>query len=218
MPEWLELCAVQLPGRGWRLSERPVPDLQALADQAADAIADHADRPFGIFGHSMGAWVALLVARNLQERGRDPLALVVSGRQAPSRGSIHPPMSHLDDDEFVREVQVRYGGIPREILADREVLDLLLPSLRSDVEGLERYEHRAGPPIRCPLLVVGGEHDPLVPVGDLASWEEEAAASFQIETLPGDHFYFRGAPGPLVRLIEDQIRMGTGIGSGAAER
>lgn len=218
LPDWLELCALQLPGRGWRLAERPSTDLEGMATAIAEAIADHQDRPFVLFGHSMGAWLAFLATRQLQVTGHAPEALVVSGRQAPRIGPIHPPMSHLDDADFVTEVQSRYGGIPREIREDAEILALLLPALRADVEGLERYEHRDGPPIPCPLVAVGGDRDPLVPLDYLDPWEEEAGAGFRREALPGDHFYFRDDPRPLLELIVGEFGATAGVGAEGGRR
>lgn len=201
----LEVRSVQLPGRGWRLGERPSRDLTDLADRVADAIAPLAERPFALFGHSMGAWLALLVARRLEAMGLDPQALLASGRQAPSLGSTQPPLSHFDDEGFVEEVQLRYGGIPEEILADREILELLLPALRADIEALEKYRHEPGPQVRCPIVALGGEDDPLVPVEHLAPWAAETAGVFQIETFAGGHFYFHEDPAPLLRSIERRL-------------
>ena len=212
LSEALELRAVQLPGRGWRLNEPPSTDLTALASDIAGAIEPLADRPFALFGHSMGAWLALLVARHLEQRGLEPMALLVSGRQAPSLGCTQPPLSHLDDEAFVAEVQLRYGGIPSEILADRDILMLLLPSLRADIRALEHYLHESGPRVHCPIVALGGEDDPLVPVDHLAPWATETVGPFQVETFPGDHFYFRDDPLPLLRSIERHLARSAEIG------
>ena len=44
---------------------------------------------------------------------------------------------------LLREVCARYGGIPDAILREPELLQLLLPALRADLEALETYVLRA---------------------------------------------------------------------------
>lgn len=201
----VEVQAVQLPGRGWRLREAPGRDLGELAEKIAEAIEPLADRPFLLFGHSMGAWLGLLVARELERRGLEPIALLASGRQAPQLGCVQPPLSHLEDGDFVAEVQRRYGGIPELIREDHDLLQLLLPALRADIEALERYRHRGEPRLRCPVIALGGQTDRVVPVETLAAWAEETIGPFEIETFPGGHFYFQDNPAPLLRFIEQRF-------------
>lgn len=200
----VEVLSTQLPGRGWRLREAPARDLHALADQVAEAITARADRPFAVFGHSMGAWLGLEVVRRLESAERNPLLFFASGRQAPSHGCTQPPMAHLDDEAFVGEVQTRYGGIPPELLAERELLALLLPALRADIELLENHEHRIRP-IRTPIHAVVGDADPVVSREEMSAWSQETAAGFRLTELSGGHFYFQDDPGPLLALVRGQF-------------
>ncbi len=204
----VEVAAVQLPGRGWRLREPPLTDLRTLALQVAEAIAAAGDDlPFALFGHSMGSWLGLEVVRRLEEMGRPPLRFFASGRQAPGLGSTHPPLSHLSDAEFVTEVQKRYGGIPKEIVAEKDLLELLLPALRADIAMLEAYSHRPERPIATPIHAIVGGSDRMVSVEEMAPWAEEAAGEFEVSILDGGHFYFQPDPGPLVDLLRTQMRM-----------
>lgn len=197
----VEVVSVQLPGRGWRLREVPLRSLELAADQVAEAIAEMDDRPFAIFGHSMGAWLGLEVVRRLEEMGRRPLRFFASGRQAPGLGCTQPPLAHLTDEEFIGEVQQRYGGIPPEILAERELLQLLLPALRADIAMLEAHLHRPGRTIETPLHAIVGDADAMVSPEELAPWAEEVAGDFEVSILKGGHFYFQPDPNPLLELL-----------------
>ncbi|MEM7417085.1 MAG: alpha/beta fold hydrolase [Gemmatimonadota bacterium] len=204
----IEVSAVELPGRGWRLKDPPLDDLHALADLTAHAIALAVDRPFALFGHSMGAWLALLVARCLEERALTPTRLVVSGRQAPSMGSTTAPLSHLDDDAFVDEVENRYGAMPRQIMDDPDLRALFLPTLRADIRALEGYQHDAGRPLPCPITAWGGEDDALVPRAHLELWSEETASTFDCRTFPGRHFYFQPDPTAVLATLDQVVGVG----------
>lgn len=218
LPGTIELQSVQLAGRGWRLKEAPCRDLEATADEVAAAIEPRADLPFALFGHSMGAWLAFLVARALTARGCSPRLLLVSGLQAPSVGMMTPPLGHLDDDAFVTEVRALYGSaIPGEVLADPQLLALLLPALRADLDAVERYVHRPGRLLECPVVAFGGSEDPVVPVEYLASWAAETTGAFRIEVQPGDHFYFMADPRPLLGSIAVHVEA-TSRGAAASAR
>ena len=211
LPPEIELLSVQLPGRGWRLREAPLRDLHVAADRIADAIAEQDDLPFAVFGHSMGAWLGLEVVRRLEASGRVPLKFFASGRQAPGLGCTQPPLSHLTEEEFILEVQRRYGGIPHEILAERDLLALLLPSLRADIAMLEMHAHRPGRPIAAPLHAIVGDADELVSAEEMAPWAEEAAGGFEVSILEGGHFYFQPDAQPLIQLLRSQLLAVEGV-------
>lgn len=201
----VEVLPVQLPGRGWRVSESPVRDLDQLADQATQAILPLCDRPFAVFGHSMGSWLGLLVAARLEARGQVPETLLASGRQGPASGALLPPMAHLDDAGFLDEMQQRYAAIPSEVTSDPELLSLVLPALRADIEAMETYRHRPGPKVSCPIVAMGGESDPVVPVRHLVTWADETTGDFDLETVPGGHFYLENDPEPVHARIRAAV-------------
>lgn len=210
----VEVLPIQLPGRGWRVSEDPVRDLEVLADRVTAAMLPLCDRPFVVFGHSMGSWLGLLASERLEAGGRVPDAVVASGRQGPASGPLMAPMSHLDDDAFLDEMQRRYAAIPSEVVSDPELLSLVLPALRADIEAMEHYRHRPGPKVSCPIVAIGGESDPVVPVRHLVTWADETSGSFDLHTAPGGHFYLEDDPEPVWTLLREVTRAGV-PGSGA---
>jgi surfactin synthase thioesterase subunit len=206
----IEVLALQLPGRGWRLRETPRGDLDVLADEVAAAILPRTTEPFAVFGHSMGSWLGLEVVRRLEAAGRHPLRLFASGRQAPGLGCTQPGLSHLDDGAFVQEVQTRYGGIPREIASEPELLELLLPALRADIALLEAYRHRPVTAVRTPIHTLVGDSDPMVSAEEMRPWVEETSGAFRSSTLPGGHFYFQPDPSALLEIIRSEMEASVG--------
>ncbi|MBO0820999.1 MAG: thioesterase, partial [Nocardiopsaceae bacterium] len=150
LPADVELLAIQYPGRQDRRGEACVEDIRVLADRVAEKLAELADQPFALFGHSLGATVAFETALRLQEeRGVSPVRLYASGRRAPS---CHREESlHLRDDAHLIEEMKQMDGTDPQVFANEEVLRMVLPSFRSDYRAAETYRYRPGPALDCPV-------------------------------------------------------------------
>jgi surfactin synthase thioesterase subunit len=187
--------------------EPPEGDLRKLAGRVASAIVPLTDLPVAIFGHSLGAWLGLEVARLLESQGKCLLWFFASGRQGPGLGHTQPLMAHLDDDDsFCDAVQTTYGGIPEEALQEPDLLELLLPVLRADLEVLESHRPASSIKLTCPLSALGGAQDSAVPVDQLEPWSSETEGAFEVVTFSGSHFYFQEDPAPLFRMLTSRLR------------
>lgn len=191
LPLRTELALVHLPGRESRFREPALDRMEDLVDRIADAIRDHLDLSFALFGHSLGACVAFEVARRLRAYGwRQPGRLYVSASAAPQlppRG----PISHLPDDEFVERLS-RFGGMDARVLAVPELLDVAFSALRADFTLLERYEYHHEPPLDCPIVGFAGRDDPVVSVAEVDAWRSQTTDRFELRVAEGGHFFLRG--------------------------
>lgn len=189
LAEGIELWGVQLPGRGTRVAEPPYTRLRPLVGALAQALQPATDRPYALFGHSMGALLAYEVAVALRADGRpQPRRLIVSGHRAPHLPAPRTPIHQLDDRAFLEEVG-QLDGLPTEVLADAELRELILPALRADFEVCETYEPHPEPPLDADILAVGGVDDELVPETDLAAWAAYTRGEFALERFAGGHFF-----------------------------
>jgi surfactin synthase thioesterase subunit len=203
----VEVCPIQLPGRESRLKERPYDRMAPLVEAMAEGVHPLLDRPFAIFGHSLGAWLAFELARELRRRYRaSPSRLIVSARRAPHLTSPLPPMYELPDALFIRELARRYNGIPDVIRDDPEMLELYLPILRADVAVLETHVWVDEPPLDLPITVFGGEHDTSVQRDVLEAWRIHTTQQFTITMFPGDHFFHQSARAAVVQTIGSALR------------
>lgn len=201
-----ELVAIRLPARENRLTEPPITDLLALSRELATAIAPHAREPFALGGHSLGALLAFEVTRELRRRGSPlPVALIASGARAPHCPRTEPDLHHLPDDDFIREVDERYQGIPPALLANREFLDLFLPALRGDLKAFETYQHRPEPPLSIPLLSLAGDRDPRVSTAQTLAWQTHTTGEFNSKTFPAGHFFLPNQIEMVTKEMQDFI-------------
>jgi medium-chain acyl-[acyl-carrier-protein] hydrolase len=203
----VDVRAVQLPGRGGRIREKPHTSVRDAAKAACDGLLPHlAEAPFGLFGHSFGALVAFEVARELRRRGGpQPAHLFVSARRGPRSPDRHAPLHGLPDPRFVDEVRARYGGIPDAVLNEPELLALLLPMLRSDLEAVETYSYAPEAPLEVPITALGGMSDPWATLDDLMAWRDETTASFSVTRFPGGHFYLDESAPALLTEVRSQL-------------
>lgn len=193
VPPWVHVCGVELPGRGLRSTEPFVLRFDDLVRHLADLVGGCDDLPFTLFGHSMGGLLAFEVTRELRARGaRGPEHLVVSGAAAPTTPHRRARLALGDDADLAAELRA-LGGTPPEILADREIMDMAVRTLRADHTVLEDYRYRPDPPLAVPLLVLGGKDDPVAPPGSLPAWSRETSAGHTLRLLPGDHFFVHTA-------------------------
>lgn len=191
----VEVAAIQLPGRGTRFREAPLKRLDTAAPVLADALRDYLDRPYVLFGQSLGALIGFELARELRRRGCPaPLHFFISARSAPHLANDWMPIHNLPDDQLVKEVQRRYGGIPQAVLTDPEMLPLFLPILRADLEMLETYDHVPEAPLACDMTAYGGYQDWAVPDADLNLWAEHTTGKFTQQMFPGNHFFVQNTP------------------------
>ncbi len=213
MPRGVDVVPIALPGREARIGEQPITDLHRLVAEIADAIVPVMDRPFALLGHSLGAWLALELARELRKRCEPlPCLLIVAASPAPHRSRSVEPLYNLPDAEFLAEMSRRFDGIPPAVRANAELLNLLLPAMRADMELLETYVYVDEPPLSTDLLAIGGTEDRAVSATDLADWRRHISGRFSSRLLPGGHFFvFQGgdqeahASPAAVRVIAQQI-------------
>jgi len=203
LPSTWELCLLEAPGR----NTRPGPlctDARELAATFLEDVLPWTDRPYAVFGHSMGAVAAYEMALELTARNLPlPRWLGLSALNPPEH---HPrPYARYDLPEAeLREAVLAMGGTPREVLEHPEWWALLEPMLRADLRLAEAWQPRAAQPLTVPMSVFVAGADP-VATPELADlWAARSTRFQRVHVLDGRHFYFQPDPALLIgRIVAD---------------
>jgi medium-chain acyl-[acyl-carrier-protein] hydrolase len=207
LPDFVEVNAVQLPGHETRIADPPFTDLQSLLAALGDAILDRLDRPFALFGHSMGALISFELARLLRRDFRLlPVHLFISGLRPVQLPESDPPIHHLSAEDALQELQARYG-LPGALLDDPELQRLFIPLLQADFSICETYVYRAEEPLDCPISVFGGLDDQKVDYRVLGDWQLHTTKPLKLQILPGGHFFFESAWPELSRSVSEDLSL-----------
>ena len=200
LPDTIEVCPVQLPGRGYRMSEPRFTSLGPLVASLAEEMGEYLDRPSAFFGHSMGALVSFELARLLRRnRKREPVHLFISGCDAPQWHSLKP-IYDLPEPELIEELR-HMNGTPQEVLDHAELMELMLPIIRDDLSVCQTYAYSPEPPLSCDITAFGGRQDPGVSEAAVNGWREQTTGNFAMQMIEGDHFFIHNAVPQVLKMI-----------------
>jgi surfactin synthase thioesterase subunit len=202
--ERLDVLPVQLPGREKRFCEPCYTDVFETVAGLAPQLSELLDpeRDVIVFGHSLGAVLAYELARSLVGTYR-VAGLAVSGSPDPWTPRKERATG-LNDEQFILRVS-EFAGYTNSALEDPLMRELLLPTLRADVEMHENYLPRSDVPLDVPILMVRGSDDELISSEQLAGWERATSAGTLAGSVPGGHMYLTERPKELLDLIEQRF-------------
>ncbi|WP_156414075.1 thioesterase II family protein [Bordetella sp. N] len=197
LPAWVTPVPLLLPARGVRYGLAPVTEWPVLLDLLEQDVAPYLDRPYAVFGHSMGALIGLELARRLRDRrAASPVWFGASACVAPTRRQVDDRWLTRSQGELVAEVR-ELGGTAAELLDNEEFMALVTPMLRADFHLCGTHPQaawRAGEqetPLNCPITVYAGRRDSKVSTEprNLEDWRQETRGSLDVVMFDADHFF-----------------------------
>jgi surfactin synthase thioesterase subunit len=207
LPDFVEAYAVQLPGREDTLALSPMIDWLPMQKALFEAVARLPALPLAIFGHSLGAVMALELARWMNAANPRRLRhLFVAGRPWPGLPTgERADLVTLDDDAFIAALDKQYGSLTSS-LSHPEIRELTLPTLRADIRLLDSHRYVSGIPLECPLTVYGGTGDPATSAENLDAWRRESNGPFRVAMFDGEHFFLETQRDALIVDIAESLR------------
>ncbi|KML03902.1 thioesterase [Bacillus stratosphericus] len=178
-----EVTAAEPPGHGTNLMPLET-SIDRLAELYKEGLTGKLNRPFILFGHSMGGLVVYRLTQLLEKEGIDPAAVVISAIQPPQ--TKRQILTHLSNEAFVQHI-AEMGGIPKELLENKPMMDYFTPSLRADYQALESFQHTDKTIIESPVYLLNGKQDKKC-MEDAAGWLTWANAIERTD-FEGGHMY-----------------------------
>jgi medium-chain acyl-[acyl-carrier-protein] hydrolase len=200
LPADIEVAAVQLPGREWRIQETPLADMKAMAADALESVRPFLDKPYALLGTSMGGTLIFELARAIRAAGLPaPRCLIPFACGAP-----HTPETKLfhslPDAELLEEIR-GFGALANELVEHPEMLDILLPILRADCTAHETNECEEQPPFDFPIWVYGGLGDDTVERDRLDAWAVHTSADCRVHMINAGHLFVDDMPPQLLESL-----------------
>jgi medium-chain acyl-[acyl-carrier-protein] hydrolase len=206
LPHTIQVRAVQLPGRDVRVREPAFTAFDPLVERLAAGLEPWLDeRPFALFGHSMGALLSFALARARRRAGKaGPVMLIVSGHNAPGWPSTFPCVASMSDADVLHWLR-RLGGTPGGVFEVPELLEMVLRTLRADLMVCDSYAHTPEAPLACPIVAFGGLEDPYTSRDGLLAWKHETSAKFSARLMPGSHFFLHSGAQELLAILAREL-------------
>jgi surfactin synthase thioesterase subunit len=216
LPDYVEVCPVQLPGKENRLKEKAFTDVGRATEVLKQVLMPELDRPYALYGHSAGAFLAYRLAYKLwSEMEKKPGHLFVGGYTSPTilpnpvvssarekfqeRGyaSIPGPESlpsfTLEKRDEILEVMDSLLGTNVEYRStldvDLELRRLQLPTALAELHMVGNYERVDTFLFDVPITAIHGEMDDKVTASEMRAWQELTQGPFTFHTVSGGHLF-----------------------------
>lgn len=204
-PSYLNLIPIELPGRGVRMKEKLLRDIDQMVEDIFVQTQPHLnDKPYIIYGHSMGAILGYLLTKRILKEGMSaPRQLIFTGARAPSVRDLEQKRHLLSKDKFIAKL-IEYGGSPDEILQDESIMNFFEPIIRADFEGVENYIYTASKPLNIPISIMIGKNEP-VTYEDAIAWQNETNLPIEVRQFEGGHFFILEHQEEIMSIIRKKI-------------
>lgn len=203
LPEEIELINLELPGRGKRITENLLTNIEEMTEDLFRIIEPEIKGNYALFGHSLGALLCLTLCRNIvMKKANPPRYLFVSGQTAPCL--IKPDNRYiLPDDQFI-EMLRQMEGTPEELLSDKDFIRFFLPIVKMDFQAIANYKHETSHAIKVPIAVLLGKLEN-INNEDAERWQMETNEEMTIHRFDGGHFFIFNQTEKICRLISEKL-------------
>ena len=222
----VEVVAVEAPGRGTRISETAIDDMDTFVEGLLPEMVDWLDRPSAFFGHCLGGLTMFATLHALPEACtrfikyafacgvRPPHLLKRRGEFEDNLAydmMLHrefdarlPPFAQTDEifADIIRQFDTPAANRMLEIPKLREVL---LPTIRAEFRMAYNYKHEPVELFSFPISSFVGDSDPWVSEEDSAGWGELTRGEFTNHVRKGSHFLMAEDGGYILETITNEF-------------
>ncbi|MGG8495339.1 thioesterase II family protein [Tenacibaculum sp. TC6] len=200
----IEMITLELPGRGSRIGEPLIDNLDQLVIDLYNQIQDDLNDNYMIFGHSMGAMLGNLLIHKLKNNNNKlPVCFLATGCSSPKKRGLKTKIHQLSKAAFQQEI-LNLGGMPDEVVKSQDLLDFILPVLRSDIKAIETKIYEENEKYNVPVISICGS-DENIKEDDIIDWKDETSASFSYHFLSGGHFFILDHKSVIADIINTEL-------------
>jgi acyl transferase domain-containing protein/surfactin synthase thioesterase subunit/acyl carrier protein len=205
----VELVAVEPPGRGTRVNETAIDDLNTFVERLLPEMIEWLDRPSAFFGHCLGGLTMFATLCALPEACahfikhafacgvRAPHLLKRMGEFEDNLAydmmlhrdfDIRVPLTAQTDDVFAEIIRQFDTPAADKMLEIPKLRKVLLPTIRAEFGMAYNYQYQRVEPFSFPISSFVGDADPWVSEEDSAGWSELTRGGFTNHVRKGSHF------------------------------
>ncbi|MBB6625636.1 thioesterase [Clostridium gasigenes] len=206
IPEGIEVIPIELAGRGSRYNVDLLSSIDEIIDDTFNQIKGKlTDQHFAIFGHSMGSLLAYELTKKIKnELNIEPVHLFFSG--SPPFHTIIDKDKHTWNDGKLMNYLNNLGGVTSEINDNKDVWELFLPIIRSDIKNYELYEFKDNEyQLNCDISILYGYDDKTVKIENLKEWNKYTKGNCKLYGFEGGHFFLEDYEDKILELINYKL-------------
>lgn len=219
LPDSVDVCPVQLPGREDRIDELAILDFNTMIDALMKNLESEMNIPFVFFGHSFGSLISFELTRRLRKLDLPmPKHLFISAYPDPMMPTKSldnlltelrqvninlfdlnkiNALSKLSNEQLNNLIMIfnKEGVSDYDMsMMNADAMKLLLPIFIADMEIVKSYQYHVEPPLDIPITVFYGIDDTWVLPDDLKGWSEQTIQTCDFYKIMGGHLFIKQHP------------------------
>lgn len=216
LPASVQVCPIEIPGRGRREGETALTTVDELAKLLAHSLPLQ-DKPYAIFGTCLGAIVGYEIIREAERTGCAPLPLMFMPAavspphvyasvvmkiylQRRLRRGEEPPLDEVmrilrDWKDLPREKLLlafeagHFAGV-EEMKKSERLFNRVAPMGVNDIMMAVQYRYDASRgPLNVPIVAFDGSKDNTIPKGYMKGWKKHTTRQYRHVVVPGTHYF-----------------------------
>lgn len=205
MDDKIEICCIQLPGRENRRKEHLCGEPDTLIDAIAEEMKEYLDKPFAVFGYSMGGILAYELTMKIYEKFHvKPVKLFMSA-SSTFREKKETEVSEMDEPQLM-DYMKRSGGVPMEILQDSVYRKEYFPIIQNDYRLVEQYRFPYKK-VPCEIVAFASTEDKEVSYENVRLMQF-FTPKFRLYPMKGNHFFIRKEYKKMEEIVSREMLCG----------
>lgn len=182
-----------------------------MIKEMAEKVKSVLDKPFIIYGHSLGGLVAYELVVYLENQMKFyPLSVMISSASPPvqfSRAKYSFPFNQIDEKTSSENQDL---FIKAHFLPPHQMhLKMLSPEdVYADELAILHYSNSSPTSLNTPIVSIQANHDVLIPDPSLVSeWQKYTTSLYSYLEIEGSHMFFIHPPKALIDKIENVFHL-----------